>query len=98
LPSSPLSASALPLATPALLAGRTALTLGFFSFQIEVNLFAIVPSVAHQPFSISNPRRSRHAQAAFARAAWMKRNNWVNFLLASQNIATKGDSARYPLM
>src|SRR4051812_46517227 len=65
LPSSPLSASAKPLATPALPAGRTALTAGFFSFQIELNLFAIVPSVAHQPFSISNPCRSRHAQRRF---------------------------------
>src|SRR4051794_22180041 len=34
--------------------------------------------------------------AAFARAAWVNRNNWMNFLFLSQNVATKGDSARYP--
>src|SRR3954451_13190444 len=95
-PSSPLSASALPLATPALPAGRTALTAGFFSFQIEVNLFAIVLSTAHPPFSISNPRPLRHAEAAFAPAMRIIRNNWMNFLFVSQITGTKGDLARYP--
>src|SRR4051812_24801549 len=36
--------------------------------------------------------------AAFARAAWVNHNNWMNFLFLSQNVATKGDSARYPLI
>jgi hypothetical protein len=80
-PSSPLSLSAVPVATPALPAGRTALTADFFSFQIEVNLFAIVFSVEDQPFSISNPRQSRHAEAAFAAAMRIIRNNWMNFFI-----------------
>ena len=54
----------LPLATPALLAGRTALTADFFSFQIEVNLFAIVFSdsasaIQHKQSSAFTPCRSR---------------------------------------
>jgi hypothetical protein len=88
-PSSPLSLSAVPVATPALPAGRTALTADFFSFQIEVNLFAIVFSVEDQPFSISNPRHLRHAEAAFAPAMRIIRNNWMNFLFMPRNLGTK---------